>query len=202
VFLVLYLSIQIVLNEWGTKGKLDILSENERRYFDMAFHSESSLDGTDWQILRELQQDARLSYNELGRRVNLSAPAAAERVRKLEDKGVITGYSAQIDPAKVGLPLLAFIQLHCDPGKCLLKTSSAEKYPEVLEIHKLSGAHCTLIKVAVSSMEHLEAFNERIGSHGPLISNIVTSSPFTSRMIDWEDPDVSLDPPANPGWSE
>ena len=168
----------------------------------MAFHSESSLDGTDWQILRELQQDARLSFNKLGRRVSLSAPAAAERVRKLDDKGVINGYSAQINPAKVGLPLLAFIQLHCDPGKCLLKTSSAEKYPEILEIHKLSGAHCTLLKVAVSSMEHLEAFNERLGSHGPLISNIVTSSPFTSRMIDWEDPDVSVDPPANPGWSE
>jgi Lrp/AsnC family leucine-responsive transcriptional regulator len=168
----------------------------------MAFRLESSLDGTDWQILRELQQDARLSYNELGRRVNLSAPAAAERVRKLEDKGVITGYAAQIDLAKVGLPLLAFIQLRCDPGKCLLKTSSADKYPEILEIHKLSGAHCTLLKVAVSSMDHLEAFNERLGSHGPLTSNIVTSSPFSSRMIDWESPDVSLDPPANPGWSE
>jgi Lrp/AsnC family transcriptional regulator, leucine-responsive regulatory protein len=168
----------------------------------MALHSESSLDNTDWQILRELQQDARLSYNELGRRVNLSAPAAAERVRKLEDKGVITSYSVQVDLAKVGLPLLAFIQLHCEPGKCLLKTSSFEEFPEVLEIHKLSGAHCTLLKVAVSSMEHLEAFNERLGSHGPLISNIVTSTPFTSHMIDWEHPNVSMDPPANPGWSE
>jgi len=192
----------IALNEYITKGKLNILKLNERRFLHMALRLESSLDSTDWQILRELQRDARLSFNELGRRVNLSAPAAAERVRKLEDKGVIAGYSAQIDPAKIGLPLLAFIQLHCDPGKCLLKTSSYEKFPEVLEIHKLSGAHCTLLKVAVSSMEHLEAFNERLGSHGPLISNIVTSSPFTSRMIDWEDPDVSLDPPANPGWSE
>ena len=168
----------------------------------MTFRSESPLDSTDWQILRELQKDARLSFNELGRRVNLSSPAAAERVHKLEDKGVINGYSAQINPAKVGLPLLAFIQLHCDPGKCLLKTSRAEEYPEVLEIHKLSGAHCTLLKVAVSSMEHLEAFNERLGSHGPLISNIVTSTPFNNKMIDWEDPDVSLDPPTTPGWSE
>jgi len=190
------------LIEYIKKGYLDILRLNERRFFGMALHSESSLDSTDWQILRELQRDARLSYNELGRRVNLSAPAAAERVRKLEDRGVITGYSVQVDLTRVGLPLLAFIQLHCDPGKCLLKTSRVEEFPEVLEIHKLSGAHCTLLKVAVSSMEHLEAFNERLGSHGPLISNIVTSSPFTSRMIDWEDPDVNLDPPANPGWSE
>jgi Lrp/AsnC family leucine-responsive transcriptional regulator len=60
----------------------------------MTLNSETSLDRTDWQILRELQQDARLSFNELGRRVNLSAPATAERVRKLEDRGVITGRRA------------------------------------------------------------------------------------------------------------
>ncbi len=168
----------------------------------MTLYSDISLDNTDWQILRELQQDARLSYNELGRRVNLSAPAAAERVRKLEDKGVITGYTAKVNLAKVGLPLLAFIQLRCDPGKCLLKTGSAEQYPEILEIHKLSGSHCTLIKVAVASMEHLEAFNERLGSHGPLTSNIVTSSAMDGRMIDWEHPEVNMQPPDNPGWKQ
>ncbi len=166
----------------------------------MTFQSESELDSTDWRILRELQQDARLSYNELGRRVALSAPAAAERVRKLEDRGIITGYGAQVDPAKVGLPLLAFIQLRCDPGKCLLKTTSAEEFPEVLEMHKLSGSHCSLLKVAVASMEHLEAFNERLGAHGPLIVNIVTSSALTNRVIDWENPDVNLMPPFDQGW--
>jgi len=167
----------------------------------MALQSERSLDATDWKILRELQKDARLSYNELGRRVGLSAPAAAERVRRLEDGGIITGYAAQIDPAKVGLPLLALIQLHCNPGKCLLKTSSIEQFPEVLEVHKLSGSHCSLLKVALSSMQHLETFNERLGAHGPLISTIVTSSPLTHRSIDWEHPDVDLDPPANSGWT-
>jgi Lrp/AsnC family leucine-responsive transcriptional regulator len=167
----------------------------------MALQSERSLDGTDWKILRELQKDARLSYHELGRRVGLSAPAVAERVRRLEDAGIITGYGAHVDPAKVGLPLLALIQLRCDPGKCLLKTSSAEEFPEVLEVHKLSGSHCSLLKVAISSMQHLEAFNERLGAHGPLISTIVTSSPFTNRIIDWEQPDMDLDPPANPGWT-
>ena len=167
----------------------------------MTLQPKSLLDSTDWQILRELQQDGRLSYNELGRRVALSPPAAAERVRKLEDKGIITGYTVQIDPAQVGLPLLAFIQLHCAPGKCLLKTSSAEKFPEVLEMHKLSGSHCSLLKVAVSSMGHLEALNERLGQHGPLICNIVTSTALTGRIIDWEHPDVNMDPPFDPSWS-
>ena len=167
----------------------------------MTFQSESPLDATDWNILRELQQDARLSYNELGRRVALSAPAAAERVRKLEDRGIITGFSAQVDPAKVGLPLLAFIQLRCDHGKCLLKTTTAEEFPEVLEMHKLSGSYCSLLKVALSSMQHLEAFKERLGYHGPLICNIVTSSALTHRTIDWESPCVDFDPPHDPGWT-
>jgi Lrp/AsnC family transcriptional regulator, leucine-responsive regulatory protein len=168
----------------------------------MTSQSESSLDATDWRILRELQKDARLSYNELGRRVALSAPAAAVRVRKLEERGIITGYSAQVDPAQVGLPLLIFIQLRCDHGKCLLKTSSAEEFPEILEMHKLSGSHCSLLKVAVSSMQHLEAFNERLGTHGQLIVNIVTSSALTNRLIDWENPDVNVIPPFDASWAK
>src|SRR3982751_2620374 len=146
---------------------------------DMTLQSESSLDATDWKILRELQQDARLSYNELGRRVALSAPAAAERLRKLEDRGIITGYTAQVDPAQVGLPILAFIQLRCDPGKCLLQTGSAEDFPEIREMHKLSGSHCSLLKVVFSSMQHLEALNERLGNHGRQVTNIVTSAALT-----------------------
>lgn len=167
----------------------------------MALQSERPLDSTDWNMLRELQRDARLSYNELGRRVGLSAPAAAERVRKLEDAGVITGYSARVDPAKVGMPLLALIQLRCAPDKCLLKTSTAEKFPEVLEMHKLSGSHCALLKVALASMRHLEAFNERLGTHGALVVNLVTSSALTHRVIDWEQLDVDFDPPNDPGWT-
>ena len=168
----------------------------------MALQSERSLDSTDWKILRELQTDARLSYNELGKRVGLSAPATAERVRKLEDAGVITSYGAQVDATKVGLPLLAFIQLRCFPDRCLFKTSSAEKFPEVLEIHKLSGSHCALLKVALASMEHLEAFNERLGIHGEQITNIATSNHFTQQVIDWEEPEVNLHPSLQPGWDK
>ena len=168
----------------------------------MALQTERSLDSTDWKILRELQRDARLSYNELGRRVGLTAPAAAGRVRKLEDAGVITGYGARIDPAKVGMPLLALIQLRCTPGKCLLKTSTVAEFPEVLEMHKLSGSHCSLLKVAVASMRHLETFNERLGAHGALVVHIVTSSALTHRIIDWEQLDVNVDPPTDPGWTE
>jgi Lrp/AsnC family leucine-responsive transcriptional regulator len=77
----------------------------------MAFHDDYLLDETGWQILRELQNNARLSFHELGRRVGLSSPAVAERVRKLEDAGIIIGYEARVAPLKVGLPLLAFIRI-------------------------------------------------------------------------------------------
>lgn len=167
----------------------------------MALQSERPLDSTDWKILRELQRDARLSYNEVGRRVGLSAPAAAERVRKLEDAGIITGYGARIDQTKLGMPLLALIQLRCTPGKCLLKTSTAEEFPELLEMHKLSGSHCSALKVALASMRHLEAFNERLGAHGAIVVNIVTSSALPHRTIDWEQFDADFPPPDDPGWA-
>jgi Lrp/AsnC family leucine-responsive transcriptional regulator len=179
-----------------------ILALKRKVFLEMALQSERSLDQTDWKILRELQKDARLSYNELGRRVGLSAPATAERVRKLEDADIITSYGVQVDVAKIGLPLLVFIQLRCFPERCLFKTSSAEKFPEILEIHKLSGSHCALLKVALSSMEHLEAFNERLGVHGEQITNVVTSNLFSQRVIDWEEPEVNLRPSLQQGWNK
>jgi Lrp/AsnC family transcriptional regulator, leucine-responsive regulatory protein len=168
----------------------------------MALQSERPFDSTDWKIIRELQQDARLSSNELGRRVGLSAPATAERVRKLEDAGVITGYRADIDPAKLGMPLLALIHLRCDQGSCLLRTSTLEEFPEVLEVHKLSGSHCAVLKVALSSMRHLEAFNHGLSAHGALVVHLVTSSVLQERVIDWEQFDTNFELPNYPGWSK
>lgn len=141
------------------------------------------LDGTDWLILTELQADARLSFNELARRVHLSAPAVAERVRRLEREGAITGYAAQVDPAKTGAPLLAFIRLRCRPGLCLLRTTSAGQLPEITEIHKLPGEHCALLKARAASLEGLEGLLEVIGKHGRLETDIVLSTQFEHRPL-------------------
>ncbi|MGI5208260.1 Lrp/AsnC family transcriptional regulator [Spirillospora sp. CA-108201] len=106
------------------------------------------MDQTDWSILAELQRDGRLSFNRLAALVNLSPPAVAERVRRLEESGVITGYQARVDPARVGQPLTAFVQMRCALGRCLLKTSAAEDLPEVTEVHKLSGSRCSMLRGA------------------------------------------------------
>ncbi|MFI7543480.1 Lrp/AsnC family transcriptional regulator [Actinoplanes sp. NPDC049599] len=149
----------------------------------MTIRSERVLDALDWQLITELQADARLSFKELGRRVNLSSPAVAERVRRLEETGVITGYRAQVDARRTGHPFLAFVELRCNSGHCLLQNGSASQYPEVSEVHKLSGTHCSLLKVRAVSLEHLEGLLERLGRHGQLRSSLVLSTQYDNAAI-------------------
>jgi Lrp/AsnC family transcriptional regulator, leucine-responsive regulatory protein len=156
----------------------------ERNIGIMALRTERRLDDTDWRILHELQADARLSYNELGRRVSLSPPAVAERVRRLEEAGIIAGYQARVDPARAGLPLTAFVQMRCRLDQCLLKTSKASDYPEVVEVHKLSGDHCSMLKVRAASMEHFEGLLERLGRHGEMRTSVVLSTQYEGRPVE------------------
>lgn len=158
----------------------------------------TTLDELDWGLLAELQADGRLSFNELARRVHLSPPAVAERVRRLEQSGVITGYAATVDPARVGQPLLAFIQLRCTMAGCLLRTATAADYPEVVEIHKLSGEFCSLLKVRATSLAHLEGLIERLGHHGDMRTHIVLSTQYQGRPVEPVDADRPVT--AAEGW--
>ena len=150
----------------------------------MTFRSEKPLDAVDWRLVAELQADGRLSYKELGRRINLSAPAVAERVRRLEEGGVLTGYRAVVDARRAGYPILAFVQMQCSLGACLLKTSTAGDYPEIVEVHKLSGDHCTMIKVRAASLAHLEGLFERLGKHGEMRTSVVLSTQYEGRAVE------------------
>jgi len=150
----------------------------------VSLRTERELDSVDWAILRELQADARLSYNELGRRVSLSSPAVAQRVRRLEELGVIAGYEARVDPARAGLPLTAFVQMRCRLDSCLLKTSKSEDYPEVVEVHKLSGDFCSMLKVRAASMDHFEGLLERLGKHGEMRTSVVLSTQFERSSVE------------------
>ena len=150
----------------------------------MTLRTERQLDDLDWRILDELQADGRLSFKELGRRVNLSAPAVAERVRRLEETGVITGYRAEVDARQAGFPLLAFVQMQCTLGNCLLKTSTSADYPEIVEVHKLSGDHCSMVKVRAASLAHLEGLFERLGKHGEMRSSVVLSTQYDGRPVE------------------
>lgn len=142
------------------------------------------LDATDWHILRELQEDARLSYSELGRRVGLSSPAVQERVRKMEDAGVIAGYHVELDLAKVGLPLLGYIRvanMRADEEEDLEKV--ALRMPEVLECHHIIGQDCYIMKIAAASIQHLEQIIGKLRLYNSTVTSLVLSSPVRKRII-------------------
>src|SRR5690349_11184973 len=145
---------------------------------------ERLLDETGWQILAALQQNARLSYSELGQRVGLTAPAVSERVRKLEEAGVITGYHAEINRALVGLPVTAIIRmgLH-DSQNSARAIIRIREVVEVLECARVTGGDTLIVKVGASSIEHLERLIDRLLVYGPITTSMVLSTPIQRRVV-------------------
>ena len=153
----------------------------------MAIESERLLDETGWRLLEELQQNARLSYTELGQRVGLSLPSVAERVRKLEEAGIITGYHAEVNLTRLGLPILALIRLGSFVGQgCNQIAAQVSEIPEVLECYKVTGTDCAVVKVVAASMDHLERIIEEISHTGPAATSIVFSKPLRRHVIPHE----------------
>ncbi|MFI8322046.1 Lrp/AsnC family transcriptional regulator [Streptomyces sp. NPDC085529] len=140
-----------------------------------------NLDDVDWAIIEQLQREARISLSELGRRVNLSPSATTERVRGLEASGVITGYRAEIDLAKVGYPVLAVVRLKY-PGNRHepLRRLLAERR-EILECLRTTGDDCYTLKVAATSMEHLEALMDELAGFGSTTTSVVYSQTLPYR---------------------
>lgn len=127
-------------------------------------------------LVAALQRDARLSYSALAREVGLSQPAVAERVRRLEDAGVLRGYRAEVARDTVGLPITAFLRLSCSGEKYRAVTTLAEQLPQVLECHHVTGEDCFFLKLAVDSLEALEAAVERFRAHGRAVVTIALST--------------------------
>jgi Lrp/AsnC family transcriptional regulator, leucine-responsive regulatory protein len=142
------------------------------------------LDDIGWHILTELQANARVSFAELGRRVGLSTPATAERVRRLEDAGIIQGYAVQLNRKQLGLPLSAFVQIRSPAGRCQSVAKALKTIPEVLECHRVTGQECYLLRVAFASMEHLERILDKLNPLGETISSVVVSTPLEHRVIE------------------
>ncbi|KAA6223550.1 Lrp/AsnC family transcriptional regulator [Streptomyces albofaciens JCM 4342] len=142
-----------------------------------------SPDATDWRILDVLQRNGRAGYAELARAVNMSASAVTERVRRMEEAGVISGYAAVVDPEAIGLGVLAFVRLRYPNGNYKPFHDLLDTTPEILEAHHVTGDDCFVLKVAARSMKHLEEVSGRVGALGSVTTSVVYSSPLPRRPI-------------------
>ena len=150
----------------------------------MTFDTEKLLDDTGWQILTSLQENARISFKELAQQIKLSPPAVAERIRRMEDAGIITGYRVELNLEKLGLPMTAFIQISSAGEKCIKFSKVITELPEVIECHRITGSDHFILKVVVSSATHLKTLLDRLVPYGQLTPSIVLSSPVNRRRIE------------------
>ncbi len=132
-------------------------------------------------ILRELKQDPRLAMTELGRRVGLSSPAVTERVRRLEEAGVIRGYVLDINPATLGLPIAAYIRIRPNPGQLPKIADLARNIQEVAECHRVTGEDCFVLKVYLPSLDQLDRILDILLLHGTTTTSLIQSSPVPLR---------------------
>ncbi|MEU8614524.1 Lrp/AsnC family transcriptional regulator [Actinoplanes sp. NPDC048791] len=142
-----------------------------------------TIDRTDWRLLEELQRDGRASYADLARVVAMSPSAVAERVRRMEEAGVIAGYRAVVDPERVGMQIMAMVRLRYPTGNYRPFHALLDTTPEIIEAHHVTGEDCFVLKVLTRSMRHLEEVTGRISGLGAVTTSVVYSSPLPGRAL-------------------
>lgn len=142
-----------------------------------------TLDQLDQRILQELQQHARITNAEIGRRVGLSAPAVGERIQKLEQSGVIAGYRTVIDAEKIGLSIQAFISFRSMTLKHHDMLKLIDTIPEISEWYTITGNHCLLVKVTVATSRQLESIIELLGQYGDTTTSLILSGRANAKPI-------------------
>jgi Lrp/AsnC family leucine-responsive transcriptional regulator len=124
-----------------------------------------------------------MTMSELGRRLDMSSPAITDRVQRLEDNGIITGYRLELDPRALGWPVAAFVRIRPGPGQLNRIADLARQTPEVVECHRITGEDCFLMKVYVTEIDKLEEVLDRFLMYGQTTSSIVQSSPVPGRPL-------------------
>src|SRR5215213_1014553 len=145
--------------------------------------SDQQLDSTNLQLIDALQQDARLSLAELGRRVGLTAPAVGERLARLEESGVIRGYRADVDPRALGYELSVVLRIRPAPRQIAAVAELARATPEVTECVRVTGEDCFVMRLHVRDVEHLEVLIDGFVLYGQTTTSIVQSAPVAGRAL-------------------
>jgi Lrp/AsnC family leucine-responsive transcriptional regulator len=148
-----------------------------------ALTDDAALDVTDRRLLAELQADARLSLAELGRRVGLSPPAVAERLRRLEGDGVISGYHAKVDPARLGFGLGVLVRIRPAPRQLAAVAQLARETPEIVECLRVTGDDCYVMTAHVRDVVHLEEIIDAFAAYGQTTTSVMQSAPVPRRGV-------------------
>jgi len=143
----------------------------------------TALDPVNVRLLGELRKNPRMTMSELARRLQMSSPAVTDRVQRLEDMGIITGYRLELDPRALGWPVAAFVRVRPGPGQLNRIANLARDTPEVVECHRITGEDCFLMKVHVAEIDKLEEVLDRFLMFGQTTSSIVQSSPVPARSL-------------------
>ncbi len=149
----------------------------------MGNNSRGHLDDTDWKLLELLQADARLSYSELGRQVSMSAPAVTERVRRLEELGIITGYRAMVDLARLGVGVRAVVRVRTFKPEYERIFAAMSERPEIRECHHVTGDDCMVLHVACRDMKVLEETVGFLNTFGATTTSVVFSTPIADLAV-------------------
>ena len=140
------------------------------------------LDATDGRILEALIDDARISIAELARTVGLSPPSVSERIKRLEEAGVIEGYTLRINPQALGLPLAAWLRIRPIPGQFHKVAGILQRLPEIVECDRITGEDCFVARAHVRSMEDLEKLIDQVMPYAMTNTSIIQSSPVKRRL--------------------
>ncbi|WGK63748.1 Lrp/AsnC family transcriptional regulator [Croceiramulus getboli] len=141
------------------------------------------MDSLNWKILALLQQNARISNASIARTVGISPPAVAERIKKMEDQGVIIGYRTAVSPAAAGYQLTAIITLRAFMGKLKPFLEKVKTLEEVTNCYRITGNENIVMEVVLKNQKHLESFIDQVITYGESKTQIVLSHVVDSRPL-------------------
>jgi Lrp/AsnC family leucine-responsive transcriptional regulator len=142
----------------------------------------AALDDIDRELIAVLADDGRIAVSELARRIGLSAPSTAERMRRLEAQGVIRGFAVQIDPRALGYTLQAIVRVKPMPGQLHLVEEEIRRIPEFVECDKVTGDDCFICRLFLHSIEQLDAILSKVTERAETSTAIVKSTPVARRL--------------------
>jgi Lrp/AsnC family transcriptional regulator, leucine-responsive regulatory protein len=145
--------------------------------------SETRIDEVNLRLLAELHADPRITMSELARRVGMSSPAVTERIQRLRETGVITGFRMDVSPVALGLPVTAFVRIRPAAGRLDRLAELIRSTAQVSECHRITGEDCFLLKIHASDVESLESVLDQFLAYGQTISSIVVATPVPPRAL-------------------